>query len=63
MKHNTELHSGIHSGTSAREPPQQQVTHILSLQPLCNNKSNKNKMDTGLREREHLLTLKGRCSL
>lgn len=58
---NTELHSGIQSGTSAREPAVNKWRIFLGIQPL-GNQIKTNKMDTGLREREHLLTLKGRYS-
>lgn len=44
--------AGINSGLSARKQ-----VHIFSMQTA--GRSNQNKMDTGLREREHLLTLKG----
>lgn len=58
----TELHSGVQSAISAGEPePAVSDAYIYECNR-CAIKSNQNKMDTGLREREHLLTLKGRYS-
>lgn len=62
MNNNAELHSGVQSAISAREPePAASGAYIYECNR-CAIKSNQNKMDTGLREREHLLTLKGRYS-